>query len=118
MLLVPAKRRVMSPVLPLPLGTMLLSVQVLPPLVETKIGAVLTAPVGLTVNAEPAICAGFAGFTERFGSLSWRVSLLWALGIMLMTVTCARTGIARPVSVRRRSAAFHFSFFMASPSFQ
>jgi hypothetical protein len=35
-----------------------------------------------------------------------------------MTVTCARAGVARPVSARRRKAVFSFLTFMASPSFQ
>src|SRR5215213_6446012 len=105
----------MSPVLPLPLGTMLFIVQVAPPLVETKIGAVVVAPVGFFVKAEPAICRRFPEFTERFGSLSCPVSLLCALGIMLITVTCARDIAGMRLIPIRNSASFVLLTFMDSP---
>src|SRR5437016_4200368 len=63
------------------LGTMELSVHVFPPSTEIKIGARLP-PAGSGVKAEPAICWGFAGFTEMVGSLSWCDSPLNARGIM------------------------------------
>src|SRR6185312_16898838 len=53
--------------------------------------AVVVAPVGLVVKADPAICCVLFGLTERFGSLSWPVSALCARGIMLTTTT-AGTG--------------------------
>src|SRR5690349_545608 len=102
----------MSPVMPLPLGTMLFIVQVAPPLMETKIGAVVVAPVGFFVKAEPAICSGFPGFTVRFGSLSWPVSLLCAFGIMLTTVTCAQTVPGRRARPIRSGARFVLLTFM------
>ena len=51
------------------LGTMLFIVHVVPPSVETKIGALLP-PAGSGVKADPAICCRSAGLTARFGSLS------------------------------------------------
>src|SRR5713101_5753202 len=99
LLLVPPKRSVMSPVMPLPLGTILLRTQVLPPSMDTKIGALVTPP-GFEVKADPAISRGFAGLTARFGSLSWPVSPLSALGIMFTTVTWAPAREAESNHVR------------------
>src|SRR5262249_52427431 len=57
-----------------------------PPSSDMKMGA-SEPPEGLGVKAVAAICSGLFGFTARFGSLSWCVSPLKALGIMLTTVT-------------------------------
>src|ERR1700712_4668769 len=82
--MLPEKRSVISEVAT-ELGTMVLSVQVLPPSTETKMGA-LPAPAGLRVNAEAAICRGLAGFTAMLGSLSWLVSPLKTFGIIFTTL--------------------------------
>src|SRR5437762_13902008 len=82
----------MSPV-PVPLlppGTIELIVQVLPPSVEIKIGA-LGPPVGSGVKAEAAMCSGLVGLTSRFGSLSLLVSKLICLGMILTIRTFAST---------------------------
>ncbi len=76
----------MSPVNPLPLGTISRSAHVVPPFVETYTGATLVAPLGLTVNAEPTMWVGSAGSTARFGSASLLVSLLCGCGIMSITL--------------------------------
>jgi hypothetical protein len=83
MLDVLAKRRVVSLVL-FPPGRTTFNVQVLPPFVETKIGA-FPELSGSGVNAEAAICNGFDGLGETFGSLSRAVSPLIELGIILIT---------------------------------
>src|SRR5262245_50325350 len=54
-------------------------------------------PLGSGVNAEPAICSGFEGFTAIVGSLSWCSSPLRAFGIMLTS----RTSPARRRGARR-----------------
>src|SRR5437870_1504865 len=75
----------MSPVLsPAELGTMEFRVHVLPPFVETYIGALLP-PIGSGVNAVAAICVGSAGLTARLASLSSFNSPLRSLGIILTT---------------------------------
>ncbi|HYS75514.1 MAG TPA: hypothetical protein VEM38_05370 [Burkholderiales bacterium] len=51
------------------LGTIDLRLHVLPPSVDTKIGA-RSPPAGSGVNAEAAIWSGFAGLTAIVGSLS------------------------------------------------
>src|SRR5271154_4883808 len=67
-------------------GTIGFNAHVLPPSCEMKMGA-SEPPEGLGVKAVAAICSGLFGFTARFGSLSWFVSPLNTLGIMLTTVT-------------------------------
>src|SRR3954468_4324283 len=70
-----AKRSVMSNVPtnePATPGRIRFNDHVMPPSVETKIGA-FEPPPGSTVNAVPAISNGFAGLTARFGSESWNV---------------------------------------------
>ncbi len=83
----------MSPVI-CSLGTIELSVQVLPPSWEMKIGAV-SPPMGSGVKAVAAICWAFAGLTAMQGSLSWFSSPLIDFGIMLTT----RTGVTAAAAV-------------------
>src|SRR3954453_6424857 len=87
-------RTVMSPVArPGRLGTIVFINQELPPFFDTKIGA-FGPPFGSGVKADPAIRRGLIGLTARLGSLSWLVSPLFALGIMLTTRTPAGAVIA------------------------
>src|SRR5579864_4026598 len=79
--------------LPAALGTIELRLQVLPPSVETKMGA-KAPPIGSGVNAVPAISRGLAGLTARVGSLSWLVSRLSERGTMLTTSTPAPAAAA------------------------
>ena len=79
----PENRSEMSPVM-LPPGTQTFSAQVLPPSVETKIGA-LPDPAGSGVNADTATWRGLAGLALTLASLSWRVSSLRVAGITLTT---------------------------------
>src|SRR4051812_26580756 len=62
------------------------TLHVVPPSLEKKIGDRVGDPPGLGVNEVPAISCTFAGFTARLGSLSWLVSPLSEIGIMLTTV--------------------------------
>ncbi len=57
----------MSKVLPLKLGTMLLSDQVAPASVEMKTGARAVFPVGLEVKAEATMNSRKRGLTARLG---------------------------------------------------
>src|ERR1041385_2953413 len=82
---VPPNRIEVSPVL-FPPGNTTLSIQVLPPSVETNIGQ-LPELLGSGVKADAAICIGFAGFTATLGSLSRCVSALTEFGIMFTTFT-------------------------------
>src|SRR3954454_16654775 len=76
----------MSPVeAPAWLGTLATAAQVFPRSLDVKIGA-LTPPKGFGVNADAAISRVRAGLTARLGSLSWLVSPLIALGMMLTTL--------------------------------
>src|SRR3954447_17505665 len=85
-----ANDTVMSPVMGLPsgalLGTIDFRVHVRPPSTDVKIGAKLP-PLGSAVNAEAAICRGFAGLTVTVGSLSCSSSKLIERGIMFTTST-------------------------------
>src|SRR5437868_14970596 len=67
-----------------------LIVQVLPPSVEMKIGA-LGLPAGSGVKAEAAMCSGLEGLTSRFGSLSLLVSKLICFG-MIFTISIVGSG--------------------------
>src|ERR1700704_3362190 len=99
----------MSLVMPEPsLGTMQFIAQVLPPSLETKMGARF-GPQNpwLGVKADPATWRGLAGLTARFGSLSWLVSPLWAKGIMLTTVTWAAWLSPAPATSTARMLAIH-----------
>src|SRR6266550_3064159 len=80
---------VMSAVIP-SLGSVLRSVQVLPPSLETKIGAVpLADPPGLGVKAEAAMSCAFEAYSARNGSASCQVSPLSVGGIRSTTRTPA-----------------------------
>jgi hypothetical protein len=59
--------------------------QVLPPSLDVKIGAFGPAN-GFGVNADAAMWRVLEGLTARLGSLSWLVSPLIALGMMLTTL--------------------------------
>ena len=100
----PENRSEMSPVM-LPPGTQTFSAQVLPPSVETKIGA-LPEPAGSGVNAESAIWRGLAGLALTLASLSCRVSSLSGFGMTLTT----RVGTAQ------RSASLAVSRTSIRPS--
>src|SRR5437870_4220848 len=91
--------------LPVPLGTMALSRQVLPPSVDTKIGA-SAPPIGSRVKAVPTMFMGFAGSTVMLGSLSWFVSRLRERGIMLTTVTTAAAAVAAVACATPARVAF------------
>src|SRR3954447_9150064 len=98
-----ANRSVMSPVeAPAWLGTLATAAQVFPRSFDVKIGA-LAPPKGLGVNADAAISRVRAGLTARLGSLSWFVSPLIALGMMLTTLITS-TSSTRAGGCWRRSA--------------
>src|SRR3954470_1113863 len=97
----------MSPVeAPAWLGTLATAVQVRPRSFDVKIGA-FTPPKGFGVNADAAISRVRAGLTARLGSLSWLVSPLIALGMMLTTLitsTSSTRALEGAGGVGRRSA--------------
>lgn len=82
-------------------GTTLRSAHVVPPSVETKMGA-SDPPSGGGVKAVATSSLVFAGLTARFGSLSWFVSPLNDCGMMLTTLTVPTSAVLVQDGGKRR----------------